>query len=466
EEEFPQLRSISVSSLLTRLNGFLRPKVIRAMMAQQTGLDMNEVINGGKILIIKLSQGLIGEENSFLLGTLLVSKLQHAAMARQSMSAEQRRPHFLYIDEFQHFITPSLKTILSGARKYGLGLVLVHQDLQQILREDPVLGNAIISNANTRVCFRVGDFDAQKLESGFAGFTRQDLQQLTTGQAIVRVGSSNNDANLTTSLPDAIPPDQAATVREYIQTATRKYYARPLAEVEATYTYPRRKPKTKLSEPSPISDPISVSPPLSKPEETDTPQLSSPDSFQQQAQEFTAKEIERRQQRLHEKIKHQLKEIGQERGFRVELEHPTPDSKGRIDVAMWRDDFKIAVEISDTTTPAHELQNIRKCFKAGYNLVVSVSADANHLQAIEGLVTTKLARKKQSQVYFLMPEELASWLDSFDAPPEEEQEQIIKGYKVKVNRAQVDPKEAREKRSSIARILGRVTKPFKKKLKD
>ena len=131
EKGFPQLGgNKSIGPVLTRLETFLAPKPIRYMVSQRENkIDFADITDAGKIFLAKLSQGQIGRENAWLLGSLLVSKLQQTAMARQRMRAEQRRPFWLYIDEFHHFITPSMAEILSGARKYRMGLTLAHQDL-------------------------------------------------------------------------------------------------------------------------------------------------------------------------------------------------------------------------------------------------------------------------------------------------------------------------------------------------
>jgi len=174
DNEFKILKKLSISPLLTRLDTFLRPKTIRNILSQKQGLDFNEVINERKILLVKLSQGLIGEANSYLLGTLIMSKIYQVAQARQLLPKYERPPFYIYLDEFQNFITPSINAILSGARKYGTGLVLAHQELNQI--KDADIGNSVLSNANIRICFRLGDFDAKKLESGFSSFDSNDLQ--------------------------------------------------------------------------------------------------------------------------------------------------------------------------------------------------------------------------------------------------------------------------------------------------
>ena len=128
---------------------------------------------------------MIGEENSNILGTLICSKLHQVVMGRQALNVKERKPFFLYLDEFQHFATPSMASMLSGSRKFSFGLTVVHQDLQQIA--DSALTNSVITNPTTRICFALGDNDAQRLQSGFAHFDAGDLMNIGIGEAMVRV---------------------------------------------------------------------------------------------------------------------------------------------------------------------------------------------------------------------------------------------------------------------------------------
>lgn len=180
--EYAMVRK-GIAPLLTRIDTFLRPKILRYMLAQTKGVDFRTCIEEKKIVLIKLSQGLVGEENSFLLGSIFLSKFNQLAQGRQSLPKSERHPYYIYLDEFQNFITPSITRILSGARKYGLGLVLAHQELAQI--DDAKTLNSVISNPYIRICFRLGDTDAKRLESGFSYFEQSDLQSLGIGQAIM-----------------------------------------------------------------------------------------------------------------------------------------------------------------------------------------------------------------------------------------------------------------------------------------
>ena len=155
-----------------------------------------------------------------------MAKFNQSALARQSETREERSPYMLYLDEFQNFITPSVERIISGARKYALGITIVHQELGQI--ENSSLLNSVLSNPKIRICFRLGDNDAKKLESGFSYFEQSDLQNLGCGEAIMRIGTSSNDFNLNTHKLKSIETDYT----NYIISNVRDKYAKPRAEVE------------------------------------------------------------------------------------------------------------------------------------------------------------------------------------------------------------------------------------------
>ena len=224
QHEFPLLRGNPQASILTRLSTFLSPKLIRNMFAQKEGIKFQDILDNNKIFLVKLSQGLIGEENSYILGSFLVSKIHQVVTARQDLAPEQRKDFFLYLDEFQNFITPSMASILSGARKYNLGLVLAHQDLSQLSNQDKDVASAAITNPFIRACFRMGDFDAKKLEDGFASFDATDLQNLGKGEAICRIERNEFDFNLKTFLLPEIDPEVAKKRKTEIINLSREKY--------------------------------------------------------------------------------------------------------------------------------------------------------------------------------------------------------------------------------------------------
>ena len=133
-------------------------------------------MDGGKVFLANLAKGALGEDSSSLLGALILSQIELATLSRSDARESERRPFYLYVDEFPNFATSSFAGMLSEARKYGLSLTLSHQSLSQL--EDPMRG-AIYGNVGTLICFQVGAEDAEYLEKEFQPtFRREDLANL------------------------------------------------------------------------------------------------------------------------------------------------------------------------------------------------------------------------------------------------------------------------------------------------
>jgi CxxC-x17-CxxC domain-containing protein len=164
----------ATAAIQNKVGQFISNPLIRNNIGQVSStIDMRKVMDEGKILILNLSKGKIGEDNSMLLGALLITKLQLAAMSRVDMPEEKRRDFFLYVDEFQNFATESFVNILSEARKYRLALTLGHQYITQM---DEKVRDAVFGNVGTIVGFRVGAEDAEFLEKEFTPeFMAEDL---------------------------------------------------------------------------------------------------------------------------------------------------------------------------------------------------------------------------------------------------------------------------------------------------
>lgn len=456
EYEYPFVKK-GIAPLLTRIDTFLRPKVVRYMLAQKEGIDFRECIENKKIVLIKLSQGLIGEENSYLLGSLFLSKFNQVAQGRQSLAKDKRHPYYLYLDEFQNFITPSIASILSGARKYGLGLILAHQELGQI--EVSKTLNSVLSNPYIRICFRLGDNDAKRLQDGFVYFDQNDLQGLGRGEAIVRIGSSSNDFNLQTQVLPKPIEETAVINRQFIISNTRKTFGKPRSEVEAlllsqlpSITPKKRKVKEEVS----IKTQPTIEPPSIKKEEDISPIEKKPETPTQViGEEERSKLIERETdqiiQRDHRHLQTVIKKLGQDRGFKSTLEKPTTNN-GKIDVVLEKDDIKIAFEIAVTNKPRYELKNIKKCVADEYTQVLVVSKKPSHLDKIKKLASKELNKKVLKTVHFLAPDEVPVFLDSVAIFPSKNEE-IIKGFHVVTdieNSTTFDPKKLK---SHIAKAL-------------
>lgn len=190
EAEFNRLndkqRVEAISPILNKVGQFVTSPMIRRMVdADHSSFDIEEAMNNGKIILMNLSQGKIGEDNAALLGAMMITKVQLAAMNRVYMDEKDRRDFFLYIDEFQNFATTSFVKILSEARKYHLSLIMANQYVDQIPEE---VRSAIFGNAGNLVSFIVGATDADILQKEFAGkYTMEDLVSLGRYQIICRL---------------------------------------------------------------------------------------------------------------------------------------------------------------------------------------------------------------------------------------------------------------------------------------
>lgn len=160
--------------IVSKFGRFVTNKMIRNIIGQsESAFNFRKVMDDGKILLINLSKGKIGEENSSFLGLILVPKILVAAMSRQDIPMDQRRDFFLYVDEFQNFATPDFAQILSEARKYRLNLIVANQFVGQMEEE---VKNAIFGNVGTIAAFRVGVTDANYLQHEFQPtFNEADL---------------------------------------------------------------------------------------------------------------------------------------------------------------------------------------------------------------------------------------------------------------------------------------------------
>ena len=353
QKSFPHLSgNKSIGSILTRLDTFLAQKPIRHMVSQpENRLDFAQIMDSGKIFLAKLPEGLLGRENSYLLGTLMVSKFQQIAMSRQAQQIAARRDYWIYADEFANFITPSMAEILSGARKYRIGLTLAHHELHQLQR-NPEVASAVLTHPYTRIVFRVGDDDAKKLAEGVSYFESKDLRNLETGQAICRVERSDFDFNLSVPLPDEPDQDAATARRQEVITSLRKKYGTARADIEAMLAKSRATPTpdeptvkpasvvTQTPKAADIAPPPVVSPPVIVPE------VKSAVVSEKKTPSSTADLGKGGEQ--HKAMQRRIKEAAEALGFRSVIEHQIVGSQESVDLFLERGDQKIACEISVT----------------------------------------------------------------------------------------------------------------------
>jgi len=178
-----------------KFGSFITNSTMRNIVGQtKSAFDFSEAMNNKKIILAKLSKGLIGDINANLLGMIFVNKIQVAAMRRQMLPKEERVPFFLYVDEFQNFVTEAFESILSEARKYKLGLIIAHQYIGQLIKDgkDEKIKNAVFGNVGTMLNFKIGAADAEYMAKEMGPvFNDQDLIGLEGFNACLKLNVNN-----------------------------------------------------------------------------------------------------------------------------------------------------------------------------------------------------------------------------------------------------------------------------------
>lgn len=224
-EKMPdRLREESISPILNKVGQFLSSQVIRNIVGfPKSTVNLEDIMNNGKIAILNLSQGRIGEDNSALLGAMIITKLQLAAMNRVNIPEAERRDFYLYVDEFQNFATTSFIKILSEARKYHLNLILANQYTAQI---DPLVRSAIFGNAGTIMSFIIGAEDTPIMAREFGErFKEEDLLSLGNYQLLLKM--SIDGLTSTPFFAQSLPLPQSKTQnREKTIRASKERYTK------------------------------------------------------------------------------------------------------------------------------------------------------------------------------------------------------------------------------------------------
>ncbi len=340
--------------------------------------------------------------------------------------------------------------ILSGARKYHLGLILAPQDLAQLTKNDSELASSVLANAGTGICFRLSDTDAKRLSEGFSHFESTDLQNLSVGEAIARIGRPDNDFNLET-----IAFNTQAT-NEHYQTvidASRQQYASTRKEVEEllfksyegivieTPEAKQYSPKEKIK----VTDPIEIKQVV---EEIKV------DSGKQ----YRAK---REEQTQHRYLQTLIKRMAEQRGYKALIEEELKDKSGRVDVHIEGYGKKIACEVTVTTTDNWEIHNIEKNLAAGYDFVFECSTDEKTIDRLQKKITKEL-HSQLSKIRTGNPESLFAFLDDHVIHEETSKEVTMKGYRVKIEYDSLSQNDMDKKRESISQVVIDSLKKSKK----
>ena len=238
-------RTEAVAAIQNKIRPFITNTNIRAIVSQPgPSIDLRQIMDDGRILIVNLSKGRLGEDNSTLLGAFLITCIQQAAMTRADMPEAERRDYFLYVDEFQNFTTGSFASVLSEARKYRLSLIVAHQYLSQL---DEPTANAVFGNVGSFVTFQVGSDDAERLAEQLGKYPGQITPENLTGlpkyTACVRLlvdGMPSKPFSMQTLPPptNETDPERAEIIRRVTQRSFGMPLSAQLQTPHCPYVFP------------------------------------------------------------------------------------------------------------------------------------------------------------------------------------------------------------------------------------
>ncbi len=223
----------AIAPIQNKVGRFLSSALIRNILGQvKSSFDVREIMDNQKILLLNLSKGRVGEDNSSLIGAMMITKIQLAAMSRVDIPEEERKDFYLYVDEFQNFATESFANILSEARKYRLNLILAHQYIEQL--EEKVRA-AVFGNIGTLAIFRIGASDAEFLEKEvFPAFTQEDLVNLPKFEIYIKlmIDGITSEAFSASTLPPISINEENIKIRNKVINVSRERYTKSRSIIE------------------------------------------------------------------------------------------------------------------------------------------------------------------------------------------------------------------------------------------
>ena len=477
----------STGPILSRIDTLVSHKIINHMVNQRENkIDFAKVMDEGRILLVNLPTGLLGEDVALMLGGFIMVKLNQMAMSRARLQAEDRRQFFCYIDECQHFVTTSISNILTGARKYGLGLILAHQHLQQ-LRSKADVAAAVMSNTATRIAFRVGDADARVLAGDYAHYEAADFTALPNLHALCRMERADEDFNFFIEHRSNLDRQEGQErLRIAVERSRAKY----------TVPRPREEPPAPPQEASPVGSPApagelstaepGTAEPLSATEsqgQTDVvPETEAvPDDELDGAASPAVEEapppvlteplegvapqpptLPGKGGIKHKKWQNQIKLEAEKVGFRAFVEAPIGSGHESVDVVLVRDQYRIAVEISSTTSVDAEVKNLRKCLEQDFSLIVLLSDDQKHVARIKALIPTILEPGQKASVRCESHSEFLGHLSALATGVAPDAAPRIRGMKIRRNYSTANPvDQAQRLEAAIRQLASEMPSPIK-----
>jgi hypothetical protein len=446
-----------------RLYGLLgEPTFERMFSHRRNKVDLFEAMNNGKIVLIHTAKDLLKKDGCQILGRFFIAMIAQAALQRATLSPEERRPFFVYIDEAYDYFDENIEDLLNQARKYKVGLILAHQNLDQLPQK---LEATLMASASIKFVGGVNSSDAR----AFAKEMRCDADFL---QSMRRYPDHTEFACfIRNHTPKAVRLSVPFGVMEDLPKASEEDYQILLGENRERYGEPRAEAPVEVvaKVPEPISEIPTIGEAASLAETAPVPQPQKPPEVPKPVEisvpeppkpKPERKPRPRREEPVllgrggakHKYFQQLIKRFAEEQGFRASIERPILGGAGSVDVSLEREDRRIACEISITTPADHELGNVTKCLKEDYDTVILLSADAKHMRELKDYIEPQLESQDREKVLFFLPEEFIGYLDQQEAEAVGS-EKTIKGYKVRVKYTALEDEERKSRRQAIAKVI-------------
>ena len=451
-----------------RLWGVLATPSFERMFAQpKNKVDMFDLLNSGSIILINTAKDLLKQEGCELFGRFFLSMISQAAMERAVIREEDRTPTTVYIDEAQEYFDDNVGLLLAQARKFKIGICCSSQTLDQA---SPSLRSSFMSNTGTKIVGGLSSKDASAFASDMHT-TSEFLQSLKKRQSVSQFAlyvRHHTAEAIRIEVPlgflesqDMLDDD---SFEDVVEESRSRFGAGYNEDVEVYTPFARtqpEKPKTVRGASLRVNKPVVCEAP--EPEDDDL----NPNIIEERIREditpapHQPKKPKERNEvpsamgrggRQHRYLQELIKGLAEAEGYRARIEDEVLDGSGFVDVSLAKGDDKIACEIAITTPPDKEIENIKKCFAAGYEIVWVVAPEHKHLNAIRDLAEDTFPERQLSMIVFMRPEDIPAAFSNRPSPP---MESTVRGYRVRVKRVGGSFDETQAKRATVAEILAK-----------
>ena len=406
-----------------RLWGMLSVPAFERMFGQsENKVDLFELMNSGKIILINASKDLLKEEGSAIFGKFFLAAIAQAVGERAVLNEAERTETIIYLDEAHEYADQSLEVLLNQGRKYRAGVLIAHQYLDQL---DARTKQALLTNASIKL---VG------------GLSYRD------NQAFAREMGTTPDFLSSLKKEERSKTEFALWIKHQIPEAIKLTV--PFGLLESAKRLDAFSTEMLLID---NRDKYCVEArPFEHPEpEPETPPQTEPVAEAEQEEPTTPFDLEGRGGTQHREIQQMIKDIGHDLGFGASIEAACQNGDGAIDVLLAGEHNSFAIEVSVTTGPTHELANIQKCLAEPIDQIICVSPDDPHRLEIQNLCIERLPQTQLPRVKFLNPNSVAEYLAQYD----ERETTLMRGYEVLTKVVQGDPRDVEYRKNRIRQIL-------------